>query len=206
MTLLPCVRLLIPALLAVAAPAPAGADWLLTGSLGRTFGGRTTHFDPEGGAAASQVIYTASATWLSDGVLGIEADLGYSPRFFERDNRAGLVTGSNVTTVTGSLVLAVPLRVTRESLRPYLVGGAGLIHSGSADVLNLAPELDRQDRDVLGLALGGGAIGLITPDAGIRFELRHVRSVFRGQNPLTGEPGTQLRFWRATVGVTLRFY
>jgi hypothetical protein len=52
--------------------------------------------------------------------------------------------------------------------------------------------------------MGGGAIGFVSPDVGVRFDLRHTRSLLRGTNPLTGEPGTRLRFWRITVGVTLR--
>lgn len=196
---------LVMALLVTAVPSAAHADWLLTGHIGRTFAGRTTHLDPEQGATSSQVIYGVSVGWLGRGVFGVEADLGYAPRFFERDSRAGLVTGSNVTTLTGNVLVAMPVSVTRESLRPYLVAGVGLLHSGATDLLGLGPEFDLQDRDVLGLGLGGGAIGFLTPDTGVRFELRHLRSVFRGENPLTGQAGTQLRFWRATVGVTFSF-
>ena len=55
------------------------------------------------------MIFGGSAALLSRGVFGVEADFGYAPRFFEHDNRAGNITGSNVSTLSGSVIVAVPL-------------------------------------------------------------------------------------------------
>ena len=38
------------------------------------------------------------------------------------------------------------------------------------------------DRNLLAVSIGGGAIGFLTPRAGVRFDLRHVRSTSSGQN------------------------
>jgi hypothetical protein len=68
------------------------------------------------------------------------------------------------------------------------------------DLINLNESGD----DWLGLQLGAGAIGLITNRAGVRFDLRHARALSRGTT-LRGEQTSKLSFWRATVGVTLRY-
>ena len=79
------------------------ADWLFTPFLGTTFGTETSFLILENGAAGSaQLIFGGSAALLSRGVFGVEADYSYAPRFFERDNRAGEITGSNVNTFSGS--------------------------------------------------------------------------------------------------------
>ena len=54
------------------------------------------------------------------------------------------------------------------------------------------------------LHVGGGAIGLVSPDVGFRFDLRHVNSLNRVQDGLTNAATSRLRFWRLTVGVVLR--
>jgi len=195
-------RLAVAAFLTVAPATSASADWLITGFLGGTFAGSTTHLDLEGGVGANQVIYGASAGWLGGSIVGVEAEFAYAPRFFETDNRAGVVTGSHVTTVMGNVLVTLPLSVTRESLRPYVIGGLGLLQSGSAASLDFVDEFDQQDRNVLGANVGGGALLFVSPDVGVRFDLRYTRSLLRGTNPLTGDVGTRLRFWRATVGVT----
>jgi hypothetical protein len=199
-------RLIVHALallvvLTLAAPAPSSADWLFTPFIGSTFGTKTSFLVLEPGAAdATQLTFGGSAALLSRGVLGVEADFGYAPRFFERDNRAGNVIGSNVNTLSGSVIVAAPLAVTRESLRPYAVAGLGVMHAAFDDALNFADVRD----NMLAVNLGGGAIGLISPRTGFRFEIRQFRTVRNSENLLTGERTTRLSFWRATVGVVVR--
>ena len=183
---------------------PARADWLFTPFVGGTFGTQTTFVVLEPGAEnSSQLIFGGSAALLSRGVLGVEADFGYAPRFFERDNRGGNITGSNVSTLSGSAIVAVPLSVTRESLRPYAVAGLGLIHAGAATSVSSISFLDIND-NMFASNVGGGAIGLISPRSGFRFEIRHFRSLKNAPNALTGVDGARLSFWRATVGVVIR--
>jgi opacity protein-like surface antigen len=177
------------------------ADWLFTPFLGATFAPQTPFLDLEQSAGTTKVVVGGSASLLSDGIFGIEGDFGYSPRFFERSSRTGLITGSNVTTLLGNLVVTLPLSVTRESLRPYAVAGLGMIHAAAASLI--VETLD-VDRNLLGYDFGGGAIGMFDPNVGVRFDLRQFRTVRDFEHPLQ-QRRSRLSFWRATIGVTIRY-
>ena len=182
----------------------ADADWLFAPFVGSAFAGSTALPDLEQGAGSAQLIFGGSAGWWSAGILGLEGDFGYAPRFFERDNLAGIFTNSNVVTLGGNVVVAAPVSVTRESLRPYLVGGLGWMHASIDEGNNFFPEIFGRAQNAVELNVGGGAIGFISPRTGLRFELRHFRSLERDTNPLTGERQSLLSFWRATVGVVIQ--
>lgn len=182
-------------------PTAAEAGWIITPFIGLKFAGKTNFVDLEKGAGETKVTLGGSVGLLSDGVFGLEADFGYSPRFFQGAGSTGLVTRSNVTTFMGNVIVAAPLRVTRESLRPYAVGGLGLMHAGIDDVLHVF----KVNSNLLGLVVGGGAIGPLTNTASLRFDLRYFKNLSKADGPLLGFGATQLSFWRATAGVTLRY-
>jgi hypothetical protein len=173
----------------------AYADWLYTPFIGAIFAGTTVLPDLEQGAGSTQTVFGGSAGWLSSGVVGIEAEFSYAPRFFERTS-GGLVTDSNLATAGVDLMIAAPLSVTRESLRPYLVGGVGWMHAAIEEGANIFPEIFGRARNSANVNLGGGAIGLVTPRTGVRFDLRHFRSLERDTNPLTGGPAGVLAVHR----------
>lgn len=179
---------------------PASADWLLTPFLGTAFAGETTLADLDLGAGQTKMTIGASFALLSDGVLGVEADVGHSPGFFQGDDEAALVLNSRVTTIMGSVVVAVPLSVTRESLRPYFVAGMGLLQARSADVVGLLS----LERNLAALSLGGGAIGFVAPDTGLRFDVRYVRALGEDAGLFARAGVARLSFWRASVGVAIR--
>jgi hypothetical protein len=186
--------------------ADARADWLITPFIGATFGGQTIHVDLEQGAGSTQVLFGGAGAWLTDGVIGFEADFAYAPRYFERDTRAGLVTNSYLYTLTGNVIVTLPLSITRESLRPYVTGGLGVMDGHIEDFAKILPELfDPHERASAALNVGAGVIGFVTRNTGARFDLRHVRSLARDESLLTGVLRTKLSFWRATAGVTLRY-
>jgi hypothetical protein len=191
----------LAALLTLTAAAPAGADWLLTPFFGTTFAGQTTLpvLDP-GGFEAKHWLIGGSFAWLSDNVVGFEGDVAFAPGVFVDDNEFDLVKGSRATTLSGNVILAVPLAVTRESLRPYLVGGLGLIHAGFEEPSGV---LDLGSNE-LAIQVGGGAIGMVSNRAGLRFDIRQSRTLGRADN-LLGERAAKLSFWRATVGVVIRY-
>jgi len=198
-------RVLVLLLLVCGAPVQAHADWLFSPFLGRTFAGTTALPDLEEGTASAQTIYGGSVGWWTPGVLGVEADFAYVPGFFEPDSASGLVVGSNVVTFGLDLVVATPVSVTRESLRPYLVGGIGWMHASIDESLNLFPEFFGRAQNSIGMNVGGGAVGFLTQRTGVRFEVRQFRSLERDVNPFTtGERTALLSFWRATVGVVIR--
>jgi opacity protein-like surface antigen len=186
-------RSVVPALaLVVMTAAPARADWLITPYLGTAFGGDTS---------SQHVTYGGSAAWMSHGIVGIEIDGSLSPDLLDEDD--GVILGiadSNVTTLMGSVVIGAPLG--EPGVRPYVVGGAGLIRSRVAD----ASEVFDIDTNSFGVNLGGGVHALVRKNIGIRADLRYFRSV------RDTDPGDDVDlelggfdFWRATVGATFRF-
>jgi opacity protein-like surface antigen len=195
------VRILLFSLFLSCAPsATANADFLFTPFLGSTFGGDTTLLDLDVGAAsAKHWTFGGSAAWLSDQIFGVEADFAMTPGFFENSTGTGLVVSSRVTTFTGNVIAAFPLSVTRESLRPYVTGGLGLMRASAEDLIGL-----NEGGNWIGLQLGAGAIGFINDRTGVRFDLRNSRSLSRDAT-LLGERKSKLSFWRVTVGVTIRY-
>jgi len=195
-------RAAIVGLLLVLSPRVADADWIFAPFIGSTFAGSTALPDLEQGASSTQLIFGGSAGLWTRGIFGVEGDFSYAPRFFERDNQAGLVTSSNMFTLGGNVVVTTPVSVTRESLRPYIVGGLGWMHASIDELTSTV--LPGSTRNSVAMNFGGGAIGFLTPDVGVRFELRHFRSLERDEEFLTGETRSLLSFWRVTVGVVIR--
>lgn len=178
----------------------ASADWLVTPFVGSSFAPESTFLVFEEGAGRRFTLGAAVAL-LSDGILGLETEFSHTPRFFEGDDPLGLVLTSRVTSMSGSVVLAVPLAVTRESLRPYVVGGLGLLQARSKHAGGLFPV----DQNLLGVSFGAGAIGLVSERTGFRFDLRHIKAASGAGGPLARPGLSNLSFWLATVGVVLRY-
>ena len=195
---------LIAVLWAVAGPAQdARADWLLNPFIGATFGVETPFITPDPDApSAKHWTFGGSGAWLSDRLFGVEADLAFAPGFFEAENADNLVASSRVTTLFGNVIAAMPVSISRDSLRPYVLGGLGLVHVNFQDWVGL---VDVESDSSLGLQVGGGAIGFVSDRTGVRFDLRHVRSLARATDELTLERRSKLGFWRASIGVTIRY-
>ena len=181
-------------------PSSAAADWLLTPFIGSSFAPETTFLIFEDGAGRTLTL-GGSVALLSGGIFGLEADVGHTPGFFEGNDPLGLVLTSRVTTLTGSVILAVPLSVTRESLRPYLVIGAGLMQARSKHAAGLFPV----DRNLLGINIGAGAIGMVTPRTGLRFDARYIKAASGADGPFARAGLSRLSFWRGTAGIVLRY-
>lgn len=190
----------VAALLLVALPRDAAADWLLTPFIGSSFAAETTFLIFEEGAGQALTL-GGSVALLSDGIFGLEADFGHSPGFFEGDDPRGLVLTSRVTTLSGSVILAVPLSITRESLRPYVVGGVGLLQARSKHAAGLFPV----DENLLAITIGAGAIGMVSPRTGLRFDVRYIKAASGADGPFARPGLSSLSFWRATAGVVLRY-
>lgn len=185
--------------LCCAFPSAAAADWLITPFIGTAFGG-DTNFVVLARGVPKKFTFGGSVALLSDRVLGLEFDFAHSPHFFEPDLER-LVTGSHVTTLTGSVIAAVPLAVTQESLRPYVVGGIGVIHASVEDFVGVFSVHD----NLLAMSIGGGAIGLVSNRTGLRFEIRQFKNLRREPNPATATGSARISFWRATAGVVIRY-
>lgn len=180
-------------------PATASADWYVTPFVGLTFAADTTFLDLDEAAGRTKRTYGGSVAVIGRRVLGIEADFAYTPRFFQRPRRQPLVRGSNVTTFTGNVILAAPVRLTREGLRPYFVGGVGLMHVGIEDLAGATVV----DSDLVGFNVGGGVMGFFNERTGVRLEIRHFRNLTEEEAGVSFRD-TRLSFWRASAGLVLR--
>jgi hypothetical protein len=193
-------------LLLLLAPAPAhaqgAADLFVIPFIGVKFAGHTNIVDPaspQQPAGATKSTFGVSAAILGDGPLGIEGDFEHTPHFFEH-GVGGLISQSNVTTLTGNIIIAVPRAITRESLRPYLVSGVGLMHAHLQTIGNIF----NTNSNLLGLDVGAGVIGFVSPRAGARFELRHFKNLSKDNAAVTFG-STRLSFWRLTAGLVLKY-
>lgn len=195
-------RILGLAILVILSPSTAAADWLLSPFVGFRFGAATTLIfvlePPEGRAFT----WGVSGGVLTDGVLGLEVDFSYVPGFFD----APLSASSRVITLSGNAILTLPLSATTYGLRPYATGGLGLMHASSRGVSSLG-EILLVDSNFLAVNIGGGAIGPVSPRSSLRFDLRYFRNTRTDEDAVVrpGAAGAQLSFWRASVGLTLRF-
>lgn len=177
----------------------AQTDFLIVPFVGAKFAGHTSIAIGEPTVGQKKVTLGASTALLTDQFLGVEADLAHTPQFFGPGIQR-TVSRSGVTTLTGSVILAVPKAITRESLRPYVVAGVGLMH---ARVSTQAGLLDTRS-NLLGLDIGAGAIGFVSPRAGARFELRHFKNLTDDSAAVT-IGGTRLSFWRFATGLVLKY-
>jgi opacity protein-like surface antigen len=191
----------------VAAPSKASADWLLTPFVGWNWGGTANllnqeDFDDE---FEQKAMFGASLGWMGAGIVGFEADFGFSPNFFENttgdsDFEFG---DSNLTTLMGNLLIGVPIGGQHGvGFRPYAVGGVGIIKSrigSSGDFFNI-------DSTDFGFNVGAGAIFFFSDKVGLRGDVRYFQSL-EDVEPLDDlNIGlANFRFWRGTLGVTIRF-
>ena len=185
--------------LAFARPAVA-ADRQIRPFVGVTFGGRTTLVDLENAADKHHGMIGVTNTILGD-IVGIDIDLARGPGFFQSGNRH-LVLQSSVTTLMGNFVVAMPRRMTEYSLRPYLVGGLGLMR---VNVLDYFGALQIEDNFVA-YDLGGGAIGFVTNRVGVCWDVRRFRNIVRsGQTRGVSVDTERLSYWRASMGLAIRY-
>ena len=194
------------------APAKASADWLFTPWIGWNFGG-SARFDDgldEGfkDEFETKASYGASLSWMGAGVVGFEVDFGWAPNFFRPSDRdEDLEYGdSNVTTLMANVILGIPIGgQTGFGIRPYVVGGLGMIKSSADGAQDFIGELDKNE---LGWNIGGGVSGFFTDNVGLRGDFRYFRQLrdaeFDEDDVLDVGLG-DLRFWRSSVGVVFRF-
>jgi hypothetical protein len=180
-------------------PAQAWAEWQIRPFVGLTFGGGTTFVDLERAAGKPNLVFGASGGWLGE-VFGIDADFGYGPGFFQTGDQH-LVLNSSATTLTGNVVIALPRRLAQYGLRPYFVGGAGLMHVRIDDSFGALPVA----RSLAAIDVGGGATGFVSDRIGVNWDVRYFRSIGRGTDSGLSFGAEQLSFWRANIALAIRY-
>jgi opacity protein-like surface antigen len=197
----------LAALATVATPARASADWLFTPFLGANFGGNASFgdFDDFDDEFERRVDFGGSLGWMGNGIVGFEADFGFSPNFFANTVGDGDFEfgDSNVTTLMANVIVGAPIGgQSGPGVRPYGSAGLGLIrtHVDGGELFN---DLSAND---LGFNVGAGVHGFFNDTFGIRGDVRYFRSL--QDNDAEDDFDLALSdfdFWRATVGLTIRF-
>ena len=186
----------------LAAPASAYADFFVVPFAGVKFGGSTSIVDLELAAGNKKLVLGVAARKVDDGIVGYEAEFANIAGFFGNGKKAEttpLVKGGNyVNDLTGSIVLSLPPGVTGGGLRPYAVIGGGLIHAESQDIYDVITVR----RTVPAINLGFGAVGMLTNNVGVRFDVRQLRSLTN--DPPSGGVGHSISYSRFTIGLMLR--
>ena len=187
---------MMAALVLVLSPAAAHADWLFTPNLGTTFGA-----DASGN---EHFTYGASIGWMGVGAFGWEADLSYTPEFFEAgDGDFDPVDNSNVVSAMANALIGIPIGGQRGGgFRPYFAAGLGMLSrevQGSNDLFNV-------NNNEFGFNVGGGAMGFMTDHVGFRGDLRYTRSFEDPTEDNEFDVGVgNFDYWRGTAGVTFRW-
>jgi hypothetical protein len=188
---------LVAALFMVIIPTSAGADWLFTPMLGRTFGA-DTH-------GRMHTVFSAAFGQLDEEAFGWEADLAYAPDFFEGSDDDFDFTGQNsrVMTIMGNLLVGAS---ATAPIRPFVLVGAGLVQIDVESDDGLFQSTTRETAYNVGV----GLMGFVRERVGFRADVRYVRS-FQNQEPswtrgieVDVAPGN-FDYFRAGVGVTIRF-
>jgi hypothetical protein len=187
---------MIAALSLVLVPGTARADWLFTPNIGGGFGG-----DASG---REHLTWGASIGWMGAGIFGWEADLAYTPEFFEADDDdLDLIENSNVTSFMANVLVGVPIGgQTGGGFRPYVSGGAGLLQTQ----VQSDDDLFEVTNSEFGVNVGAGAMGFMSDHVGFRGDIRYYRALSDPEedNEFDIDFG-DFDFWRGTVGVTFRW-
>jgi len=174
-----------------AIPASANADVLLTPFAGVSFT-----------EDVRKANYGASVAFGS--LIGLEVDLSQTQ--LGSFNDIPLVdVDAHATTIMANLMVRFPA----GPVQPYASAGIGVIKvSADLDVPILGEVLDVSAQN-LGTNVGGGIYILPSPNIGIRGDFRYFRTVgdldWEDFDDLDDLPLPAIDFWRATVGVTIRF-
>ena len=180
------------AIAVVLAPIQARADGFFTPWVGSAFGSNIQN---------GQTTVGVSAGSMGAGIVGGEADFGWSPSFFGNQSDFGHNTVMNLM---GNLILGVPVGGQHGAgIRPYVVGGVGLIRT-QIDGGTLA-KVSSSD-NMFGWDAGGGVMGYFADHVGIRGDLRYLRATHELNTGVSSVDinGNRLHFWRASIGLVLR--
>jgi hypothetical protein len=176
----------------VLAPMQARADGFVTPWVGSAFGSSIQN---------GQATVGVSAGGMGAGIIGGEADFGWSPSFFGTKSDFG---SNTVMDLMGNLIVGVPVGGTHGSgVRPYVLGGIGLIRS-QIDGGSIARV--SSSNNMFGWDAGVGVMGYFNQHVGLRGDLRYLRAT---SDLATGVStldlgGNKLHFWRPTIGVVFR--
>ena len=184
------------ALILALAPAPAQADWLFTPSIGTTFGG-----DSNGN---EHFTYEVALGWMGGGVFGWEADVAFTPEFFESDDDDfDFDGGSNVVSAMANAIIGIPFGGQRDAgVRPYVTAGLGMLQTEA----RTNDDLFHVDNSEFGFSVGAGALGFFSDHVGLRGDVRYLRSFVDPEQDNEFDVAVgNFDYWRGVGGLTFRW-
>ena len=195
---------IVAALLSVLAPASARADFLFTPNIGMTFGGAAD--------GREHLTYGVSLGWMGAGIFGFEADLQFTPEFFEpKDDDIediDFLDSSNVLTLMGNAIIGIPIGgQTGGGIRPFGIAGIGLLKTNQTS----ADDVFDVGSNEFGFNLGAGVMGFASDRLGFRGDVRYIRSfndldgIGVSDEGIAGLTAGDFDFWRANFGVIFRW-
>src|SRR5262245_35004700 len=151
----------------------ARAEWQFRPAIGVNVAQDTTFGLPQAGGSIGRISWGGSTALIAD-VVGLEADFSRRAGFFpsSKQQGAGIVRSSSVTTLTGNAILTLPSHMVEYTLRPYVVGGAGLMAvriDQTLDFFDVSQNMKATD-------FGGGVTGFLTKRIGLNWDVRYFRS------------------------------
>jgi opacity protein-like surface antigen len=185
----------VASLLLTLTSAPARADGMIVPFIGYNFGGDSSSSCVSlTDCKEKRTNFGVSLTSMGP-VFGLEEDISYAKNFF--GDTPG--TANSVFSLMTNLLLGVGV----GPVRPYVLGGIGLIRPHVSSLTGSFTGLTETGKNSLGYDIGGGVTGMFGSHLGIRGDLRHFHTmkdvdlfVFKGQ---------RLDFWRASAGLALVF-
>jgi len=180
------------ALAAILAPTPASADLRAT-----AFGGLARINDANKG--------TFGAAITLGSLVGVEFDASrIDLGDLENINLGFIDVNANITTYMGNLVVRAPT----GPIQPYGSAGVGIVRAtGNVNVPFVGNIVSASAQD-FAWNVGGGLYLFPSENFGLRADLRRFQTGDISWDDITGIgdlPLPQFDFWRATVGVTLKF-
>jgi len=101
-------------------PTPARAEGYFSPFIGVNFGGVAGNQFTDALKTNSSVDYGGLIGYMGKGILGIEEEVGYSPRFFGESGRFG---STGVLTVMTNAIIGIPIGgTTGAGVRPVCYG------------------------------------------------------------------------------------
>jgi hypothetical protein len=193
------VRLLrhlsVASLLIALTSVPARADGLIVPFVGFNYGGDSG--SNCGSLTDCKKKHTNfGVSFVSMGpVMGLEEDISYAKNFFGETPG----TANSVFSLMTNLVIGAGT----GPVRPYVVGGIGLIRPHVSSLTSSLTGLGSTGKNAVGYDIGGGVTGMFGSHVGIRGDLRRFHTL-QNVNILIFQ-GQKLDFWRASLGLALAF-
>jgi hypothetical protein len=129
------------------------------------------------------------AAGAANGIVGFEANFGYTPNFFDEND-----FDNNELDLMGNLLIGPMAGSGGYGIRPFVVGGLGLIRTSfeGTDATN-----------DFGFNVGAGLEGYFSPHVGLRGDVRYFRTINADDVEDVDFDLGEFDFWRATIGITI---